>query len=104
MKHRRFLGQWYDPIIVVIYDYIFSQIHKMYNSKSELFFWRHRDRVLVGERQRERERLTQNPKQAPYFKLSAQSPARVQMQELQYLLKLDAQLTESPSTPTKSEF
>ena len=35
---------------------------------------RERDRVLVGEGQRERERETKNLKQAPGSELSAQSP------------------------------
>ena len=41
---------------------------------------RDRDRVQVGERQRERE--TQDPKQAPGSELSAQSPRRAQTREL----------------------
>ena len=42
-------------------------------------FERERERALVGEGQRERE--TQNPKQAPGSELSAQSPIWARTQE-----------------------
>ena len=66
-----------------------------------IYFWeRGRDRAWAGERQRERE--TQNPKQAPGSELSAQSPMQGSNSQTARSWpepKLDAQPTEPPRCP-----
>ena len=68
-----------------------------------IYFWqreRERDRAWAGEVQRERE--TQNPKQAPGSELSAQSPTRGSNSRTARSWpepKSDAQPTEPPRRP-----